>query len=109
MEIECPKCKHLSSAPVSRNPMICMADTPPHVGEGRGCGWLLGLDLPINGSKRGRAFAVIDLKLGRISEAESKQLMYKGFRMVTNHWIESGKLRLIIDDDGRVVGKEWVE
>jgi hypothetical protein len=110
MSIECPKCKHRSSAPISRNPMICMADSPPHVGEGRGCGWLLGLDLPQNPESRiGRAFAVIDLKLGRISEEESRQLMYKGFRMVTNHWVESGKLKLITDDEGRVVGKEWID
>jgi hypothetical protein len=62
MTLKCPKCGKEFGAPKEYHIAICVADAPPFVGDGRGCGWLLQLEPPHSHGTHGKANAIMDCK-----------------------------------------------
>jgi len=104
MALICPKCKLSFSAPKEYAMAICEADEPPFVGDGRGCGWLLGLEPPYASGSHGRAFAVIDMKIDPATGRHDKQLYVEGWRRIVEHWENRGLAKRETDSEGKVIG-----
>jgi hypothetical protein len=105
MSVECPRCRYRFSAPREYQMAICAADTPPHVGENRGCGWLLGVEPPYASGTVGRAFAVIDLYVHPATgQVPNKRFYIEGWRRIVQNWESRGLAKVERDSEGSVIG-----
>jgi hypothetical protein len=90
MSLECPKCRLRFKAPREYAMAICRADSPPYVGEGRGCGWMLALEPLAGKPDQGFAFATVDMKLNPETGRHDPKLYAKGFYMIIENWTTRG-------------------
>lgn len=97
MRVTCPRCALPFVTVREYRPLYCVADEPPYIGEGRGCGWLL-MVLPKPGIlEDGDAIALVDCEVNADTGMGSRSQQRRGLEAFAEQVNRRGLVKKVFD------------
>lgn len=105
MHCKCERCGHPFTTKRVFGLAYCIADDPPFVGEGRGCGWML-FTIPTRDPENGDTLALVDCQVNAETGLGSRKQQSAGFLMYAEQLNRRGLVKKAFDLEQGKMGRQ---